>query len=154
MRPFTDRQIGLLQTFADQAVIAIENARLFNETKEALERQTATGEILASMSGSMTDTKSVFDAIVRNVLRLFGSNYAAVLLRRDQVFELAGFKGEPGFERLQEAFPTPLDEHTIAAKSSRRQVRRYTPIAGNLAVPRRTAEFAGRFGSIRSWRRQ
>ena len=143
----TGKQRQLLQTFADQAVIAIENARLFNETKEALERQTATGEILASMSGSMTDTKPVFDAIVRNVLRLFGSNYAAVLLRRDQVFELAGFKGEPGFERLQEAFPSPLDEHTISGEVvMARQVRRYTPIAGNLAVPRRTAEFAGRFG--------
>ena len=144
---FSDKDVALLTTFADQAVIAIENVRLFNETKEALERQTATGEILASMSGSMTDTKPVFDAIVRNLLRLFGSNYAAVLLRRDQVFELAGFKGEPGFERLQEAFPSPLDEHTISGEVvMARQVRRYTPIAGNLAVPRRTAEFAGRFG--------
>ena len=92
--PFSDKQIALLQTFADQAVIAIENARLFNETKEALERQTATAEILRVISGSVTDTQPVFEAIVQSCRRLFGGKAVHLAMPRGDMIEDVAFASD------------------------------------------------------------
>jgi signal transduction histidine kinase/DNA-binding response OmpR family regulator/putative methionine-R-sulfoxide reductase with GAF domain len=82
--PVPERLKELLQTFADQAVIAIANVRLFNETKEALERQTATAEVLQTIGRSMADAHPVFEAIVDSCTRLFHAEGGGVGLIDDE----------------------------------------------------------------------
>jgi PAS domain S-box-containing protein len=110
MRPFSEKHIDLVKTFADQAVIAIENARLFNETKEALERQTATAEILQVISSSPTDVQPVFDAIAKSAMQLIGGMSAAVTRLHGDVLHLAGLTATTaaGDEALKGYFPRRL----------------------------------------------
>ena len=85
VRPFTPAQIKLLETFADQAVIAIENVRLFQELTESLEQQTATSEILGVIASSPTDIQPVLDVVARSAAQLCES-YDAVIHRVDGAY--------------------------------------------------------------------
>ena len=117
VKPFTDKQIELVDTFADQAVIAIENVRLFDEVQartrelsESLEQQTATSEVLQVISSSLTDTQPVFDAIVHSGLKLFPDAAIAIALSDgDQVRATAIAERDPErVEAWKGRFPNPL----------------------------------------------
>jgi PAS domain S-box-containing protein len=131
-----------------------QNTRLVNELRqrtadltESLEQQSAAAEILASISGSMTDTKPMFDAIVRNLLRLFGTRFAVVQLLRDGMVHMPVADGEPGFERLTDRYPRPLDNHTVGGRAMlSKQVVQCAPVIDNPATPEATVQFARDFG--------
>jgi signal transduction histidine kinase len=92
-RAFTEKQIALVKTFADQAAIAIENVRLFNATKEALEQQTAVAEILRVISSSPTDVQPVLDAIAESAARLCDAAAASMYLTDGTVLRHLASKG-------------------------------------------------------------
>ncbi|HZM90859.1 MAG TPA: GAF domain-containing protein, partial [Blastocatellia bacterium] len=105
-RPFTPAQIKLLETFADQAVIALENVRLFQELKESLEQQTATSEILGVIASSPTDIQPVLDVVAANAARLCEASNAAIFRTDGTVYWLVALHGSVPIPRSDE--PRPL----------------------------------------------
>ena len=102
VRPFTAKQIELVTTFADQAVIAIENVRLFEaeqqrtrELSESLEQQTATSDVLRVISSSTGDLQPVFQAMLQNAVRICGAQFGNLLLRNADTFEVGATHGAP-----------------------------------------------------------
>ena len=148
--PFSDKDIALLKTFADQAVIAIQNARLFNETQEALEQQTATAEVLQVISSSVADAQPVFDKILDSCERLFAATGLGIYLIDDAgMLHLGGFRGQGRLDaaRVAGIFPRPL-EGTATALAVRE--RRVVHFADALPTRRAGAAAPGRPGAATS----
>ena len=132
----TEHELALLKTFADQAVIAIQNARLFNETKEALDQQTATAEVLQVISASVADTQPVFDKILRSCERLFAGDEVGILLAGDDgMLHLGAQGGANPYVGMRDRFPAPLEGSATALAISERRVLHYADVLGDPAVP-------------------
>jgi GAF domain-containing protein/CheY-like chemotaxis protein len=143
--PFADKELSLLKSFADQAVIAIQNARLFNETRDALERQTATADILKVISSSPSDVLPVFDAIVRNAVRLCDAVYSAALKVEGGQLHLVATNSWPeqGLARAQQLFPMSIDtDHLSAIAVRENRVIHVQSIQDDPSVPATSRELA------------
>jgi GAF domain-containing protein len=118
-RPFTEKQIALATTFADQAVIAIENVRLFKETTEALEQQTATSEILRVISQSPRDVQPVFDFMSNAALKLCSASSAIVTTYDGELVRLSALANvDPeGAEAVRQTFPSPASSGNASARA-------------------------------------
>ena len=113
---FSDKQVALVQTFARQAAIAIDNVRLFNETKEALEQQTAISEILRAISSSPTDVQPVLDAIADRAVNLCGASAASIHLTDGNVLRHVASKGESPEEAAATAL-LPVSRDSISGRA-------------------------------------
>src|SRR6516225_6905127 len=121
---FTERQVALLQTFADQAVIAIENTRLLNELRESLQQQTATSEVLKIISSSRTELQPVFGAILDNATRICGAKFGTLYLRDGNGVRAAAMHNAPAAyaeERKHDRLIQPPPDSVLARVLSTKQ---------------------------------
>ncbi|HQR78069.1 MAG TPA: GAF domain-containing protein, partial [Burkholderiaceae bacterium] len=132
---FSDRDIALLNTFAGQAVIAIENVRLFNETREALERQTATAEVLQVIGSSVADTAPVFDKILDSCQHLFATEQLGIFeVGEAGMIDVAAWRGE-ALGVVARTFPKPIEESASAQVLREQRILHVPDVAAAIDAP-------------------
>jgi signal transduction histidine kinase len=151
MRPFTDRQIALLETFADQAVIAIENARLFQDLSEAHEQQTAMAEVLRVIASSPTDLALVFERLLDSALALCGDpdDCGAIFLIQGEHLVRVAIVAPPALkEELAQAAPVPLNRGYLGGRAILDQTAQH--MVDRAADPGIRGDRIGSVGNFRS----
>ncbi|MBN8508075.1 MAG: GAF domain-containing protein [Burkholderiales bacterium] len=145
---FADGAVALLQTFARQAVIAIENVRLFNETQQALERQTASAEVLQVVSSSVADTRPVFDKILDSCRRVIAcSDLSLLMLDDDGRVHIGAVRGDGGRKTAENYVPLPLQRTIVGEAVQQRRVMHYPDALHGADVPRPVRRMADMIGN-------
>ena len=155
---YADKEVALLQTFARQAVVAIENVRLFNETREALEQQRTSAEVLKVISNSVADTAPVFEAIGKACQQLFAGDQVVIsLVGADGQVAHAAMAVPPGvdaqrrdsaWDLLNRGFPRPLEQAYQAYPIRKRRVVHYPDMVNGPGVPEAMRQMGRDFGNF------